>query len=773
MTLEPDRDQLEIFIDAIFRRASPQGFVAIRSFFEGQDKVSRLSSAAMSGGLRFLMDVAEDDARRAAQNPEPVCFAPPLAIFTNKEKAREEDIAEGLTISVECDENPHQARATLEELIGAATVVVKSGGSWINGGEAEDKLHLHWRLKKPAKRDDLAKLKQARILAAAIVGADPTTAPINHPLRWPGSWHRKAEPRLCRIVALDADREIDLDAVLDELIKAAPQQAKHDDAHANKDNQGDWPTLVGNITTGKSYHAPLVSLAARLVGSGCHDGTTVNLLRATMAASTAEHDQRWRTRFESIPRIVRSARDKFTKENEPPQHTASGIDFAAARGTGDPATDDTPVTFCDLQAWSEREPPPRQWAVLDRFPLRNVALFSGEGAIGKSILLMQLGVAHVLGKAWLNTLPEPGPFLYLNAEEEDDELHRRLAAITTFYDASLTELKNDLHLFSRAGQDAVLGYPDRNGLVKATPLFAKLKEAACDIKPKLIGLDTAADIFAGNENDRSQVRQFIGLLRNLAITANTAVIVCTHPSIGGIDRGTGLSGSTAWHNSVRARAYMHAVKIGDDIEPDKDLRQIEFMKSNYGPIAATVTVRWKAGVFVLEPKGGSLQQLAHDAKADDVFLQLLDRFTRQGRVVGDRKGTSYAPAAFHKEAEAKTAGLTSEALAESMRRLFASNRIHVENYGRPSRPSLKLVLGPAPDDQKADTPTSAGAEPDPTPALPANSKVLSVAPGQRCELCGSGRDVHFIQLPDERQAAPRHKRCAAQYWERTREKVTQ
>jgi RecA-family ATPase len=424
---------------------------------------------------------------------------------------------------------------------------------------------------------------------------------------------------------------------------------------------------------------------------------------------------------------------------------------------------DVPLVPCNIAAWAEQTPPPREWAVRDRFPLRNVSLLSGEGAIGKSILLMQLGVAHGLGKAWLNTLPEPGPFLYLNAEEEEDELWRRLDAIATFNETSLVELKDHLHLFSRAGQAAVLGYPNRNGLIKATPLFDKLKEAACDIKPKLIGLDTSADIFAGNENDRSQVRQFIGLLRSMAIAANAAIIACAHPSVTGIDRGTGLSGSTGWHNSARARAYMHAVKTEEGIEPDKDLRQIEFMKSNYGPIAETVTVRWKAGVFIIEPKAGSLETLASEAKANDVFLRLLERFTRQGRAVGEHRGVSYAPAVFAKEPEAKTAGLKSEMLADAMRRLFADNRIHVENYGRPSRPNLKIVAGPAPDRNGATTPAD-----DPT--IPAGSKVLGVAPGQRCELCGSGRDVHLIQLPGEHEPAPRHKQCAMRYWEKVGER---
>ena len=232
-------------------------------------------------------------------------------------------------------------------------------------------------------------------------------------------------------------------------------------------------------------------------------------------------------------------------------HRDHGNDAAHADGK---ETDNPPLAFCDIGAWAAQEQPPREWAVQDRFPLRNVALLSGEGAVGKSILLMQLGVAHMLGKDWLSTLPEPGPFLYLNAEDEEEELHRRFADIAAHYGASVVELKGHLHLLALAGKDAVLGYSDRNGLIKPTPLYHQLMEAARDLRPKSIGLDTSPDIFAGNENDRTQVRQFIGLMRGMAIAANAAVIIAGHPSLTGVNSGSGLSGSTAWHNSVRARA---------------------------------------------------------------------------------------------------------------------------------------------------------------------------------------------------------------------------
>lgn len=114
-----------------------------------------------------------------------------------------------------------------------------------------------------------------------------------------------------------------------------------------------------------------------------------------------------------------------------------------------------PLSFCDIGAWVGREPPPREWAVSERFPLRAVGLFSGDGAVGKTILLMQLGVAHILGKEWLFTLPEPRPFLYLNAEDEEDELWRRFTDVAAHYGASVADLKDDLHLLALAGQSGL------------------------------------------------------------------------------------------------------------------------------------------------------------------------------------------------------------------------------------------------------------------------------------------------------------------------------
>ena len=118
MLLEPDRDQIEIFADALLRHAGKDGYVSLRAFIDNDtNEVFRISPTSLKGGLKFLVNVVEDDARRAAQAPRPVVFCPPLAVFANKDHAREEDILAGVALTVDCDQHPRQAREVLESYL--------------------------------------------------------------------------------------------------------------------------------------------------------------------------------------------------------------------------------------------------------------------------------------------------------------------------------------------------------------------------------------------------------------------------------------------------------------------------------------------------------------------------------------------------------------------------------------------------------------------------------------------------------------------------------
>jgi AAA domain/Primase C terminal 2 (PriCT-2) len=219
--LEADREQLALFVSALFRYSDSDTFASLRAF-DQLDRTVRpplLRAVQINGDLTHLADEAYKAAGFIANTDRAAVFCPPICTFSNGDTARVADLANGLTLSVEIDDgDTRAARTRLEHLLGPATIIVESGGEWSHPdtGEIFPKLHLHWRLSEPTREpDDHGRLRTARDLAARLVGADPTGKPVVHPLRWPGSWNRKGRPVLARIVAFNDAAEINLGEALE------------------------------------------------------------------------------------------------------------------------------------------------------------------------------------------------------------------------------------------------------------------------------------------------------------------------------------------------------------------------------------------------------------------------------------------------------------------------------------------------------------------------------------------------------------------------------
>src|SRR5262249_33741391 len=155
------------------------------------------------------------------------------------------------------------------------------------------------------------------------------------------------------------------------------------------------------------------------------------------------------------------------------------------------------------------------------------------------------------------------------------------------YGATFKELSDHgLHIMCLLGKDATLcAASGKSGRVETTALYRSILEAASDIRPKNISIDTLSRAFAGNEMDRYQVYGFAQHMQALAMAANGSVSVLSHPSLAGAASGSGISGSTAWHGAVRWRQYMHALKPDKDEQPEDDLRVLEWKKNQYGPLS--------------------------------------------------------------------------------------------------------------------------------------------------------------------------------------------
>lgn len=327
-------------------------------------------------------------------------------------------------------------------------------------------------------------------------------------------------------------------------------------------------------------------------------------------------------------------------------------------------------------------PPPREWHVADLIPANQVTMLGGDGGVGKSLLALQLAVGTAGGLQWIGHHPKAGKVLYISAEDDRDELHRRVSDIAALEGIPMSALSN-LILRSLAGEDALLAVADnRQGTLQTTPLLAELDKAMTDYGPALLVLDTLADFHSGQENDRAVARQFIGILRGLALRHECTVLLLAHPSLTGISSGSGLSGSTAWNNSVRSRLYFERVMDGA-YEPDPDQRRLSTKKANYGKTGNEILVRWTNGAFVPEAEPSLLDINSASMKAHRVFLKLLDAFTSEGRPVNASSGPNYAPTAF--AADPRAEKVTKQAFKRAMSDLFANSKITTEPHGRSSR----------------------------------------------------------------------------------------
>jgi RecA-family ATPase len=371
----------------------------------------------------------------------------------------------------------------------------------------------------------------------------------------------------------------------------------------------------------------------------------------------------------------------FTITHERPYPKANG-----SGGVKDyPSPPIMPFDAFDSGDWEGQNTEPREWIVHDRIPRGEPGIMSGDGGTGKTKLALQLGVAVAAGLPdWIGGVVEAdGPVLMFSAEEKLKEMHRRMTDVLRHRNVSFSSLAGRFH-FICDPEDPVLGRTDRNGVLEPTKSLLRLEKSVAIYKPVLVIIENAADVYAGNENDRFNVTRFVRHhLGSLTRPSDATVMLLQHPSVTGLSDGTGRSGTTAWNNAGRWRNHFTTIKSRDQDDTDFGMRQFEVVKNNYGPRGEKVRVRWERGVFVPETSIPTQTRLAAEAAVDEVFLKCLDIKTAQQISVGPNTGKNYAPAVFAKMQEA--GGHTAKALERAMERLLSSKRIVGSRVGPPSK----------------------------------------------------------------------------------------
>lgn len=461
--------------------------------------------------------------------------------------------------------------------------------------------------------------------------------------------------------------------------------------------------FVGLIEAGEEIHPSVTTLLWR--------GWTEEAVRDLLIASApnwkrAGAEARLQRELKDLPRTVRSALEKrqtaaakeaealrrLVENFEPPPYDPSFeriIVKAAEKPIGLP--------LFALSTLAGEPIPEQKWIIRDMIPAGEPVLFSGDGGLGKSQLLLQLGVAVSTGEPWIgNPVQQRGPVIYLSCEDDKDHLHMRavnlgdLRRLTDFHAAPMTEL--DAMLMEYQGRE-----------FNVTPLYHELASQIERLKPALVVLDSAANVYGGDEVIRAEVQSFVGHLRKLCHRFGCSIVILSHPSKSGMADGSGSSGSTHWSNAVRARLYLRRPEVEKDEYVDSDARELEVMKNNYGPTGKIINLEYRGGLFVNVdgpgvglpppplPDGSTPPQPPKETaeqRADAVFLELLTKSAQQGvRISHARAVTTFA------ESEgARAARVSKKQLKAALARLMDTGKVRVQDWKNNGRVSSILTV---------------------------------------------------------------------------------
>jgi len=365
----------------------------------------------------------------------------------------------------------------------------------------------------------------------------------------------------------------------------------------------------------------------------------------------------------------------------------------AREGGDDPSATPTLPTI-----WAEdleRQPvEPRKWIINEILPAGAVSGFYGPGAVGKDTILMQLATAGISGRKWFGFDVNARKFVYVNVEDDVQELRRREHAIAAHYGIRFRDFPNRWKLIPLADQDAVIAVFDRaSGLVKPTPLFDALKTEVDKFEPDVVIVGNRVNLFSVDQNSDAQAQQCIRLLARLTTPNGRAVLMPAHPSRSGMSTGTGESGSVQWMNGVRAQVYLDR-KGERDGEADDDARQLTLKKTNYGPLDKKIAIRWFEGVFVIDTGVPPPHVVGEDERrADQIFLMMLDTYNAEGRPVsGSPQARNNAPKVFSDDRRCPLRSKASKtALKHAMDRLFGAGEIVNRPYGSVSKGATCLA----------------------------------------------------------------------------------
>lgn len=296
-----------------------------------------------------------------------------------------------------------------------------------------------------------------------------------------------------------------------------------------------------------------------------------------------------------------------------------------------------------LGEFNEKDIPPRVW-VLGHFLIEGVlSVLIAPPGVGKSTLTLQWGMALVTGNPDIAgaKVHTPGPVLFINNEDDNDELRRRLAAARRFFEVGDRAKLDQLYFYSGVEKPFIIGgKTEANGMVERGLHMVELVNFIKAHNIKCVVVDPFVETHRADENDNQQINTIARFYREVATRCRCSVLLVHHTRkppnsdssghIGNMDSGRGASSLTG---AARVVITLHEMSK-DDAEqygiPAKErgrYARLDDAKANFSPKDADASWFRKEGVKLANgDEVGVLKSIKLKAKEEMVLDEVFDAF---------------------------------------------------------------------------------------------------------------------------------------------------
>jgi len=277
-------------------------------------------------------------------------------------------------------------------------------------------------------------------------------------------------------------------------------------------------------------------------------------------------------------------------------------------------------------------PPARRWLLrmqqpngtsLPWLPRGIAGMLASAGGVGKTFLAIQLALCVATGRRWLDSIsiPEPGPVALVLAEEERDEVIRRMHYAAEAL--GLTREERDraasmIWLQCRAGKRSALLEADQDGNLRESDFMRALRRylRSANREWALVVIDPIARLSPPEaERDNQIATLVVSTIESLMQVPGSPTVLALHHTSKTMRDGRKLDASSARGVTAFNDGFRWSCTLGPATNRKRKVVdnywELSVAKSNYGPSMAPL-------ILTRDMHSNGVLRVADEAELDEV-----------------------------------------------------------------------------------------------------------------------------------------------------------